>query len=209
MTSNPQEITDPSPEDPAVPIPAKATKKRRSWRVPAICVVLLAALIGGGVAVYRAVRAPAFGVVVPGVLYRSSQLPPIALRRICRNNGIQTIINLRSPGDLTRDPKAVAEQQFAKEAGIQFINLPYNTLGPDATFERALKVIQDASNQPVLVHCAGGKERAGVIVAAYRITVQGWSAERALEEMKSYGFEAERQPRKVEFVRELGKKEGK
>jgi tyrosine-protein phosphatase SIW14 len=43
-------------------------------------------------------------------------------------------------------------------------------------------------NQPVFVHCAGGRHRTGAMTAVYRMTMQGWDIERAYSEMKDYDF---------------------
>ncbi len=40
------------------------------------------------------------------------------------------------------------------------------------------------------------------MVAVYRMEVNGWTPERAFEEMKSYGFKPEKQPDKTRFVLE-------
>ncbi len=44
------------------------------------------------------------------------------------------------------------------------------------------------SDAPVLVHCMFGSDRSGTVVAAYRIAVQGWSKEKAIEEMIEGGY---------------------
>ena len=38
------------------------------------------------------------------------------------------------------------------------------------------------------IHCLHGKDRTGMVVAAYRILEQGWSYKRAFREMDEYGF---------------------
>ena len=57
---------------------------------------------------------------------------------------------------------------------------------------QALRVIRDAP-KPVLVHCWHGSDRTGVVVAAYRMVFQGWSQERAIDELVNggYGFHAQ------------------
>ncbi len=97
--------------------------------------------------------------------------------------GVKTIVDLR--GDYESDERALSER-----AGLRYINLP---LAPkrypqaDAA-QRFLEIVNDQANWPVYVHCAGGKHRTGVMVAAYRMSVDGWNIERAYQEMKDYGF---------------------
>lgn len=57
-----------------------------------------------------------------------------------------------------------------------------------ATF---LSIVNDPANQPVYVHCVGGKHRTGVMTAIYRMTQENWAPARAFQEMKSYRFGAD------------------
>ncbi|MFW6132253.1 MAG: hypothetical protein ACOC8F_00035 [Planctomycetota bacterium] len=41
---------------------------------------------------------------------------------------------------------------------------------------------------PALVHCSAGVHRTGYAVGAYRVLRQGWSAERAREEMQRFSW---------------------
>jgi protein tyrosine/serine phosphatase len=43
-------------------------------------------------------------------------------------------------------------------------------------------------NQPVYIHCQLGQDRTGVVIAAYRMRVDGWSLSEAEAEMQSFGF---------------------
>jgi protein tyrosine phosphatase (PTP) superfamily phosphohydrolase (DUF442 family) len=51
-----------------------------------------------------------------------------------------------------------------------------------------LQIAIDPKKQPVLVHCQHGADRTGVMVAAYRVVVQGWSKQSAVEEFEHGGF---------------------
>jgi protein tyrosine/serine phosphatase len=53
------------------------------------------------------------------------------------------------------------------------------------------QIVNDPANQPVYVHCVGGRHRTGVMTAAYRMTQDGWTADRAFSEMKQYKFGAD------------------
>jgi tyrosine-protein phosphatase SIW14 len=41
---------------------------------------------------------------------------------------------------------------------------------------------------PTLVHCQWGRDRTGLVVAAYRVRVCGWSKDRAWAEALQYGY---------------------
>ncbi len=51
-----------------------------------------------------------------------------------------------------------------------------------------LKVLENRDNWPVFVHCEYGRDRAGYIVAAYRIIVQDWTADDAIHEMFDFHY---------------------
>ncbi|MBW2457026.1 MAG: tyrosine-protein phosphatase [Deltaproteobacteria bacterium] len=51
-----------------------------------------------------------------------------------------------------------------------------------------LKLLIDPAKQPVFLHCKHGADRTGLVVAVYRIVVQGWSKEDAIAEMTEGGF---------------------
>ena len=52
-----------------------------------------------------------------------------------------------------------------------------------------LAIVDDPANQPVFIHCHGGRHRAGVMTAIYRITRDGWNPDQAYAEMKQYEFD--------------------
>lgn len=51
-----------------------------------------------------------------------------------------------------------------------------------------LRVVTTPSLQPVLVHCQHGSDRTGIMIAIYRVAVDGWSKEQAKHEMTGGGF---------------------
>jgi uncharacterized protein (TIGR01244 family) len=115
-------------------------------------------------------------------IYRGGQPKDDDFRQLAAV-GIKTIVDLR--GDYESDARASAEQ-----AGLRYINLPMapkNYPQADAA-QRFLDIVNDQANWPVYVHCAGGKHRTGVMIAAYRIVMDGWDVERAYQEMKDYDF---------------------
>lgn len=57
----------------------------------------------------------------------------------------------------------------------------------DAKMREALAILRKAP-KPVLVHCWHGSDRTGAVVALYRMVVQGWSREAAIDEFRAGGF---------------------
>lgn len=97
--------------------------------------------------------------------------------------GVKTIIDLRD------DPKDYA-QTTAKQVGLKYINLPMSDKDYPAidAAEKFLSLVNDKNNQPVFVHCAGGRHRTGAMTAVFRMKIQGWDVEQAYDEMKDYDF---------------------
>jgi protein tyrosine/serine phosphatase len=97
--------------------------------------------------------------------------------------GVKTIIDVHEHG-----PKG--EQQMAERAGLKFYRIPLNEMAAPTPEQAAefLKLVNDPENQPVFVHCAGGRHRTGTLTAIYRETHDGWTADQAFEEMKRYEF---------------------
>jgi hypothetical protein len=58
----------------------------------------------------------------------------------------------------------------------------------DEEVEAFLKVALDAERHPIFVHCQHGADRTGTMLAAYRIVVEGWDKETAIEEMTRGGY---------------------
>jgi len=73
--------------------------------------------------------------------------------------------------------------------GFQYVHLPFAHAKPkEADVVAFLKVVENAANQPVFVHCQAGVDRTGMMTAAYRIVVEGWTKEDAVREMRATGF---------------------
>jgi protein tyrosine/serine phosphatase len=98
--------------------------------------------------------------------------------------GVRTVIDLTRNG---RDD----ERHHVERVGMQFYRIPLTTSDrPSVTaVNQFLKLVTDPDNFPVYVHCQGGRHRTGVMTAVYRMTQDGWNADRAYQEMKRYRFE--------------------
>jgi hypothetical protein len=73
---------------------------------------------------------------------------------------------------------------------MRYVNIPLSTSRPATASETEyfLRLVNDPANQPVFVHCKGGKHRTGEMTAIYRITHDSWTADQAYQEMKRYKF---------------------
>ena len=98
--------------------------------------------------------------------------------------GVKTVVDLEDHG-------ADYEPSMVQSLGMKFyrIGLSDHSWPSKQQAEQFLKIVNDPANQPVFVHCHGGRHRAGIMTAIYRITHDNWTADRAYAEMKQYGFE--------------------
>jgi len=98
--------------------------------------------------------------------------------------GVKTVIDLQIDGPSN-------EGNIVQAAGMKFFRIGMTTkqAPTDAQVEQFLAIVNDPANQPVFVHCAGGRHRTGTMTAVYRMTFDGWNAQQAYSEMKQYHFE--------------------
>ena len=116
--------------------------------------------------------------------------------------GVTTVIDLRN------DPEAY-EKPTAEALGMKYINIPMDDAKypGDETIATFLKEINDPANGVMYVHCKGGKHRAGVTGAVYRMNKYGWTYDQAFAEMERFNFDTSwgRQVMKT-FVQDYAKK---
>lgn len=117
-------------------------------------------------------------------LYRGAQPTREGIRKLAQM-GVKTIIDLRDDDD-----RAKTEESWARDAGIKFIDVDLSNWNKPskADIELILKNIETAENQPVFVHCKRGADRTGTVIAAYRISHDGWTDKEAEKEAKKFGF---------------------
>jgi protein tyrosine/serine phosphatase len=111
--------------------------------------------------------------------------------------GFRTVIDLQGkasaiiPGET---PASRLERKSTAESlGLRMINIPtaLNNLEDrkdQADILRVAALMNDQKLHPVYVHCAAGRDRTGVAVAAYRILYQGCSYEKARREFGRLGI---------------------
>ena len=160
--------------------------RRAAVRVPpaalAVLLIVAAGAARAGNARLSAIRIDNFGVVneryYRGAQPTSADYPDLAAL------GVKTVI------DLTRDGRD-DEKDLVEAAGMKFMRIPLTTTeAPTRTaITQFLSLVTDPANQPVYVHCQGGRHRTGTMTAIYRMTEDGWTPARAYEEMKQYRFE--------------------
>lgn len=117
---------------------------------------------------------------VSDALYRGAQPDAKGLAAL-KAMGVKTVVNLRN------------HHEDERVQGLEFVDLPMHASldseppSPEQVRE-FLAIVRDPARQPVFVHCAHGKDRTGTMCAVYRMEVDGWTNDRAFEEMQTFGF---------------------
>jgi tyrosine-protein phosphatase SIW14 len=99
--------------------------------------------------------------------------------------GIQTVIDLREPGD-----RSVTERKWVTDAGMHYVSVPmYGMATPsNESVVKVLELLEDRSTGPVFVHCKRGADRTGGVIACYRVEHYHWKNDQALSEARSMGM---------------------
>ncbi len=122
---------------------------------------------------------PNFGEVTPS-LYRGGLVSVDGIKAL-KKLGINVVI------DTHKDDEA--EEREVKALGMKYVAIPWHCPWPhDAVFEKFLDVVHENKGKKIFVHCRLGDDRTGMMVAAYRMAEEGWTANEAMTEMKSFGF---------------------
>jgi protein tyrosine/serine phosphatase len=112
-------------------------------------------------------------------LYRGAQPSAEGMRRL-KGLGIKTVVSLRSfhsDRDEIGDIDLAYEHMYMKAWHAE-----------DKEVVWFLKIVTDPNRMPVLVHCQRGADRTGTMCAIYKVAVEGWSKDEAIEEMTKGGF---------------------
>jgi tyrosine-protein phosphatase SIW14 len=107
-----------------------------------------------------------YGAVIPGSVYRSSY-PDATNHEFIKDLKIKSILTL------VPQPISPEYQSFMDSSGIQHFQVHINAnkgavLVDSCAMSRALRLLMDRSNHPILVHCNKGKHRTGCTIALFR-----------------------------------------
>jgi protein tyrosine phosphatase (PTP) superfamily phosphohydrolase (DUF442 family) len=139
--------------------------------------------------------------VVPGRFYRCGQLTEDGFARAVRELGIRTIINVQNEFP---DPQIQThfwgschadETAMCARLGVRYVFLAPELIAParvpaerPPVIAEMLRVLDDESVYPVLLHCKAGLHRTGLLTAIYRMEYCDWSEAAAVRELKANGF---------------------
>lgn len=94
--------------------------------------------------------------------------------------GIKTVLDLRA---------GAGDAEEAGKAALKLLHVPMRAWSArDDDVVQALRILTNRANRPILVHCQHGADRTGMILALYRVVVQGWTKQDAIREMDEGGY---------------------
>jgi protein tyrosine phosphatase (PTP) superfamily phosphohydrolase (DUF442 family) len=116
---------------------------------------------------------------VNDLLYRGAQPTAEGFRELAKL-GVKTVVNLRA---------LHSDRKLLEGTGLGYVHIPLITWKvQEHHVLQFLVTATDPYLQPVFVHCQHGADRTGTMAAFYRLVVQGWTKDQALEEMTEGGF---------------------
>jgi len=158
---------------------------RRGLRAAALAALAMGLTARGADASTPLVRVevpgvPNFAAVSPDLM-RGAQ-PTAEGFRALRERGVRTIVSLRA---------SHADEEMMSGLGLRHYRLRTRQWRPETEdVVKAMKVILAPESQPVFVHCQAGKDRTGLVVAVYRVLVDGWTVDDAIAERRALGANA-------------------
>lgn len=132
---------------------------------------------------------------VSDFLYRGAQPTKEGMQQL-KELGIKTIVNLRS---------FHSDRAEIGDTGLSYEHIYMKTWhAEDKEVVRFLNIVTDPNHTPVFVHCQRGADRTGTMCAIYRVAVQNWGKDEAIEEMVKGGFGFyTRWQNLIDYIREL------
>ena len=156
---------------------------------PTILIILL--VIGAGLYWYLRVQTYHLETVTKGVLYRDGNRGMREFATMLRKVQPKTVVTLIDEEELA-DPKKfmfAQEAELLKQKGISQTNVVVPLGGYPSTedIQKFLAIVEDPAKRPVVVHCAQGVRRTGMMVAAYQESILGWDKDRVKNSMLTFG----------------------
>jgi protein tyrosine phosphatase (PTP) superfamily phosphohydrolase (DUF442 family) len=158
----------------------------------AVWVLALVVIAGGGAWGWaHYVQTYHLATVQEGVLVRDGNRGMREFETAIRKTGAKSVVSLIDDQELAdpAKPQFAREMEFCRQQAVKVVRIPVK-LGGWPTSEdvrKFLEVVQDKQNQPVLVHCAQGVRRTGMMVAAFQESVLGWDNNKARSAMLNFG----------------------
>lgn len=155
-------------------------------------IVIGLVLVAAGVLVWRQwIETYHLALVQEGVLYRDGNRGLREFATMIRKVKPKTIVCLVDDEEIAdpEKPEFKAEMEFAKEQGIEVDRVVVKLGGWPTTEDvrKFLDVASDKNKQPVIVHCAQGVRRTGMMAAAFQESVMGWDRQKTTDAILTFG----------------------
>jgi protein tyrosine phosphatase (PTP) superfamily phosphohydrolase (DUF442 family) len=103
-------------------------------------------------------------------------------------NGYRSVLTLRSQQD---GVDVVRERLLVEQTKMRYFNIPASAKLPrPERVDEFLSLVRDKANHPMLINCAFA-ERVAPFMMILRISEQGWSEEKAVEEASRSGLKSD------------------
>jgi len=177
----------------------------RRWRWPAMIAVAAVLAFAGFVELRDAFADADEKLSLPGVanfgrlsarFYRGAQ-PEVSAYPSLKALGIDTVVRLS-----TGEEFIAGERERVEALGMHFVSLPWRAADVPTPAQVAafLGLLHDHPERTVFVHCREGVDRTGVMVALYRVALEHWPVDRAIDEMKAFHYHYLLHPHLQDYV---------
>ena len=129
-----------------------------------------------------------FAEVEKGVLYRDGNRGLREFKTALRKSNVRTVVILNDDEEMQKEPFN-SELELLKDSGIEVVRIPVKLGGYPSSdqVKEFLAVANDRNKWPILVHCAQGVRRTGMMVAAYQESVLGYDDAKAKSRILPWG----------------------
>jgi protein tyrosine phosphatase (PTP) superfamily phosphohydrolase (DUF442 family) len=170
-------------------IAAQPTKT--ASRTMYLVIAILLAVAAAGLTWYLRFQTYHLLTVQDGVLYRTGNRSMREFKNSLRASHAKTVVCLVDSNELAdpAKPMFAQEKNYLDSNNVRFVHLPVPLGGWPTTDDvrKFLSLVEDKSNQPVLVHCAQGVRRTGMFVAAYQQSVLQWDDAKTRDNLQTFG----------------------
>lgn len=114
-------------------------------------------------------------------MYRSSQPAPRQIRKLAKQRGFKTIINLRGTSDTSYH---ALEKAACEKHGVTLVDFQVRSRDvPSKVQLHAARELFEQIEYPALMHCKSGADRAGLMSALYVLIKEKRPVEDALQQL--------------------------